>query len=428
MNKIKEYGAFAGTIFLFLLASWMLPPVVQKLMHLCPVRPDGTQEAQAMPQWARRYGVNCAMCHTSYPRLNKVGYMFRRAGFRWPDDIGKEVEIKNIGDFIAMRGRLRYEYNDSRKAGAVTKSDNGFQGSGITLYPAAGALDKTYASEFELSFEADEEVVEVENAYGKGTWGKPDLFFTLKGGIFHPFEGAGASDRPIGNFRPLFQGNAANNGQSTLFTIWGIDQLGLETGVSYKDSHLTVTVFNGINGESGKVKALEKDKDDAKDIQLLFNQFIGDGAFSLYYYNGTAIINGPVVSTATWKNSFQRFALYAYYPLFKKLDLLAGYMRGKDDAATGAENQDTQKDGIFHSEGFFLGLESIIHPHCTLTTRFDYYDPSQDKPNNTKRSLTLGLFFPFENIRYGMDYQYLYTEGAIEKVENKIKLEWQWFF
>jgi hypothetical protein len=38
--------------------------------------------AEAMPMFSRKLGVQCNFCHTTIPRLNEVGYKFRAAGFR----------------------------------------------------------------------------------------------------------------------------------------------------------------------------------------------------------------------------------------------------------------------------------------------------------------------------------------------------------
>ena len=63
----------------------------------CPV-------ASAMPMFARRYGVPCSTCHTSPPRLNETGYRFRAAGFRMPEELGKNVETSNkLTDHIGFR-------------------------------------------------------------------------------------------------------------------------------------------------------------------------------------------------------------------------------------------------------------------------------------------------------------------------------------
>ena len=44
------------------------------------------QPAQAIPAFARKYGVKCYTCHTIPPALNKTGYMFKRLGYRMPPD------------------------------------------------------------------------------------------------------------------------------------------------------------------------------------------------------------------------------------------------------------------------------------------------------------------------------------------------------
>ena len=44
------------------------------------------QPAQAIPAFARKFGVKCYTCHTIPPALNKTGYMFKRLGYRLPPD------------------------------------------------------------------------------------------------------------------------------------------------------------------------------------------------------------------------------------------------------------------------------------------------------------------------------------------------------
>src|SRR5208337_5240529 len=44
------------------------------------------QPAQAIPAFARKFGVKCYTCHTIPPALNKNGYTFKRLGYRMPPD------------------------------------------------------------------------------------------------------------------------------------------------------------------------------------------------------------------------------------------------------------------------------------------------------------------------------------------------------
>ncbi|HWN99952.1 MAG TPA: cytochrome c [Blastocatellia bacterium] len=50
-------------------------------------------KVEAEPSWARRYNAKCTLCHTTYPRLNRTGYEFKRLGYRLP----REVEATGKG-------------------------------------------------------------------------------------------------------------------------------------------------------------------------------------------------------------------------------------------------------------------------------------------------------------------------------------------
>ena len=44
-------------------------------------------EVKAQPSWARKYNADCTLCHTTYPRLNRTGYEFKRLGYRLPQEL-----------------------------------------------------------------------------------------------------------------------------------------------------------------------------------------------------------------------------------------------------------------------------------------------------------------------------------------------------
>lgn len=44
-----------------------------------------TQAAMAMPEFARRYDLSCAACHSAFPRLNKFGEYFAKNNMRLPN-------------------------------------------------------------------------------------------------------------------------------------------------------------------------------------------------------------------------------------------------------------------------------------------------------------------------------------------------------
>src|SRR5262249_23468872 len=39
---------------------------------------EGEFKVEANPAWSRKYNAKCVLCHTTYPRLNRTGYEFKR--------------------------------------------------------------------------------------------------------------------------------------------------------------------------------------------------------------------------------------------------------------------------------------------------------------------------------------------------------------
>src|SRR5574341_679406 len=61
---------------------------------------EGEFKVEANHAWSRKYNAKCTLCHTTYPRLNRTGYEFKRLGYRLP----REVEAKNKGATLQRSG------------------------------------------------------------------------------------------------------------------------------------------------------------------------------------------------------------------------------------------------------------------------------------------------------------------------------------
>jgi hypothetical protein len=220
-----------------------------------------TLEANAMPNFARKLGdVPCSMCHTTIPRLNETGYKFRAAGFRLPEMIGKPQDEKfELGHYFAARLQARYDTQVTNQPNSAPVANviggvagprtttNSLSFQEFTVYPLTGSWGKYFGSLSELSV-SPEDVFEIENAYVRFVYGNKDRFFTGRVGIFHPFEGFGASDRPFSNARPFFQTvpiSAGGRGIPYVFQPWGLDEAGLELGVDISRLSLRAAVLNG---------------------------------------------------------------------------------------------------------------------------------------------------------------------------------------
>ncbi|MBI1806977.1 MAG: hypothetical protein HYR76_08000 [Ignavibacteria bacterium] len=386
------------------------------------------QSAIALPAFARKYNMSCSACHAGVPRLNEVGFKFRAAGFRMPDEIGKAETSSNIGDYIAARTQSRLDWKQTEAPnGAITANSKQLTFAEFSFYPITGGFAKNFASLVELTI-APEEFTEVENAYLRYDNGNENGFFSIRGGIFHPFEGYGASDRPLSNSRPLFQRNASNDNQSTYFTPWGFDEAGVEIGYDFGNTSLRGTLFNGNTTfeEEGKLIAapaqslsgnLSKQSGapsfNSKDIQLLVVHRLTDdgGGISGYFYNG--YIDLPTdptnLSSAFFQNNFQRYALYASYPIEKAL-LLGGYQYGQDKKYNPTS---TAADQSFNSQGFFGEADYNVSEPLWLGLRYDNFDPSTNKDENQLQAVTAFANYSFDNgLQFIGEYQYKDTKKS----------------
>lgn len=348
----------------------------------------------SMPNFARKYSMDCSACHNPIPRLNDFGFKFRAAGYRLPEEIGKDVTSDNLGDYFAGRIQTRWDLSRSESAGGIVTNSNQLTLHEITLYPASGAFGKYLSSLMEITFPPDE-AVELENAYVKATFGEENSFFTVKAGVFHPFEGYGASDRPLGISRPLFQSSKAS---SSVFTPWGYDQAGVELGYSINNTFIRASVFNGILGSGSPAQGggLKKSKGDPsynnKDIQLFVTQLLNkDGAgLSGYFYYGNVDIDN---SSTVYQDTYNRFAIYGSYPIENAL-VLAGYQKGQDDAFNAALNR---VDGTFNSGGFFGELNYKIQDPFWLGVRYAQFDPSESISDNNIKAITGVAYYSLDN-------------------------------
>ncbi len=364
---------------------------------------------QAMPQFARQAGIECSMCHTTIPRLTREGYEFRRAGLRFADEIGavRDWEKKraepsyNVANDFSARLQMNGSYlrrDHATDTGGYTADSHTYNSSKMefkefTLYPLTGGFLGNWASMSEISGTTDE--IEVENAYVRYVKGDADRFCEVRFGVFHPFEGFGASDRPLGLSRPLIQTQAATDGRGTKngFHPWGYDQAGVEAGVQIHDTSVSLTVFNGLieNAEdpaqgSKLKKAAGSPTENNKDFQLFVNQFIGtsDAAVSAYLYQGYLSNGGENL----YQDSFNRYALYVTVPL-SVVDVLAGYGGGSEDVSGATKTA--------NSSGGFVEIDGAVQDNIAAGARLDVYDPTDLVADNSLRAVSAFVNAPLNN-------------------------------
>ena len=370
------------------------------------------RKVDAVPAFSRRFAVSCSACHTTPPRLNETGYRFRAAGFRWPEAIGikESSERLDILDYMSARIQVRFRAKSSKIGSTKTSNVEGLKLQALELYPFIGSWGKYFSTNTKVTF-APGTAPTVENAYLRATIGNQNRFFSVRAGIFHPFDGYGAADSPATISRPFFQTTPSNRDGSTFFTTWGFDQPGAEVGLDYGRTSVRAALLKGLvlRKEDGQFKAsalrgvgLTPRTGNSPDFQLFVNHMFSaeGGGVSLHYYHGNLSL--PVTGSETFfLNKFDRVALYGSYPVLKRLQLMGGVQGGRDHLATGK---------TFVSEGAFVEATVPVNKLSAVGIRYDWFDPARGKVNNELRGITAYVNAWFYNqIRVVAEYQHKRT-------------------
>ena len=93
-------------------------------------------QSEAIPAFARKYGFNCNMCHTSFTKLNDFGQRYRSQGYQIPGQVGGEKTAFEMALPIAFRTMTGLQ-----AAHAQGHTTSGFVLNGLDLL-AAGVMHK----------------------------------------------------------------------------------------------------------------------------------------------------------------------------------------------------------------------------------------------------------------------------------------------
>ena len=361
------------------------------LVLAAPLLP--VSEAQAIPAWARKYNMNCSGCHgPAVPRLNAKGFAFKWAGYRLPEEIGENQEVKQISEYLAARFNMRYVWQKTQSQPADV---NAFVLDNATIF-AGGPIGKSFGVFLEFAHSSDG-VELVNNVYG--VWGKPNSFGGARVGQMHwLLEGGVAGfDRATGISiaspldEPLTEGGVPFN--------FGAHQRGLEAFYVGGKNRLSFEVLNGVNAEGmGDAAGSPRHKDFAAIDQFIYDNN-GSGLTAIAYVGS---IDG-LDPTSGITSHFNRFAVSAN-KIFGTVEFLGGYVYGKDtDLPVGPTFSATSVNG----SGFW-GYAGYTFP-STLTAfgRLDYVNSNRDIANTGNTRYVLGGVLPInlpEYLRMAAEY------------------------
>ena len=355
-----------------------------------------------IPAWARKYKLDCSACHwPAAPRLNGMGIRFRWAGYRMPDEIGQKVDVTEPGHYLAVRGRMRYDYDKTQGVPATSQ----FTWNDVTLF-YSGPFGKNYSGFFEMERAAEDEI-EVVTSFASA-WGSANSYGGLRTGVMHWLlrDGTAGFDRPTGIRTPNPLGTAISTAIPFRFSN---DQLGVEAYYVMGRNRLSAEVLNGITASGA---GTDKDPDTKRDFvvtdQLLFNDQ-GSGLTAVGYYGSLV---GLSASDPALTSHFVRVAGSANW-IINKLELMAGAAYGKDtDLPTAVSATDRTALGYWAYGGYSVPLQQTS---WTWFGRYEFVDPNTDVAGDGAKRFVFGTVLPVslpEYLRLAVEYAHDLKQAA----------------
>ncbi len=304
------------------------------------------KQLPAIPAFARRYHVRCYNCHTIPPVLNKTGYMFKRLGYRLPpDESDTEKAAPKISQLdknipFSITNSLALVANPSFTAektndGITPTSNTSFNLDEAALF-VSGSVPQTnlsYFAQYEL-YQDGQSFMEQANAIY--TAGRANSSYFGKVGEMHLQEGEGTRGAMMLNLfpdPPLILGN-----MNPLNYTLDQHPVGVGGGYTWASPYfkqiLAVTgkVTNGLNADGSEI--LSGSTKNSKDYWLDADYWFGpDGGITFMTVHGSKDqVQDPGLDTQfNYRPTIRRYGLFGNYLFFDKLDVLGGYMRGRDD-------------------------------------------------------------------------------------------------
>jgi len=346
-------------------------------------------QALAIPQFARRFRLNCYACHTIPPVLNEQGYMFKRLGHHLPpalepshapEQVSQLVEkepewtLANNGSFAVAD--FNFSMQRSVQQGQSPSSTSGFQVNAWNAY-FAGWIPNTnffYYSELDIVV-GGQTSPDMPNAHMGYVGGSAKSSWYAIVGREHLQVSEGTRAAEVYSLLPnsplLFENFGPTN--------FVLDQspVGAEVGYTWTSSRyknilgVNVKVTNGDNPDGSEALTLGTSGRNGKDIWADVDWWYApESGISFVTYQGrkTQFQNFGLSNQFSFYPHIRREGVFGNYMIRRdKVDLLAGYLHGNDnweDPVTGAP-------GTYLSNGYFTEVDCYVRRGLALAGRYD---------------------------------------------------------
>ena len=368
---------------------------------------SSSRTAQAIPAFARKYGLPCSACHEAWPKLNNFGQVFKDNGYQLGND--KDAPIFHEPAYWPVSVRITpHWHRENTNRVQVDQAASGVQGvttSGWDLswldILTAGTLNKnisflfTPSADSTASFHFESAWVRFDNLL-KTSWlnikvGKFELdnVFSEKRNLTLSNNGG---PYQIYHYQPTGDVSAG----STPFGI-GDNQLGLEVMGHSKNSYTrySVSVLSSNDGQVGLPTS------NAYDVFLAGSQAFELGGLGLQRVGGFAYLGqlptyyltsgGTAITGAGQGNKrFQRQGFYGIWYV-KRVDFTTMFTHASESAylATGTPSNGTlpvgARDAIWNAA--LIETHFTVNPRWILVNRYEAIRNSQQAIQGTPTDL-----------------------------------------
>jgi hypothetical protein len=307
-----------------------------------------SQPANALPAFARKYGLRCSACHESWPMLNYFGQKFKDNGYQLMND--RDAPIWQNPGYWPVTFRITpiwHRVSTGKVAvdqgtGQTRITSSGFDMSGLDFH-TGGTLEKNFSfyvlpsSDATASFHFETVMARLDNLFGSPwlnlKFGKFELdnllsekrvlTLTGNGGIYQLY-----------HFIPQGDGN--------VFGQMGDNQLGVEVmGHSWNDrTRYSAALLSsndgqvglpyGANAYSGFFTASQAFDTGKAGVQRVgAYAFVGEAPTSWLTSGGP---NGPIGGSGAGNKSFSREGIIGQFYFGQHIDLQVVTQHGSDNA------------------------------------------------------------------------------------------------
>ena len=407
---------------------------------------SSSQPSQAIPAFARKYGLPCSACHIGWPILNVFGQQFRDNGYQLGNDRDSPIYQNPAYWPITFRVTPQWHLESQNKVlvdqtGAEqTVTTTGFDLSGLDIW-TAGTLYKN------ISFSVLPSMAEGDTFHFENAWVRFDNLFktpwmNLKFGKFE-------LDMLLSEKRFLTLSNVGGlwynyqflpPGDINGFGGIGDNQLGVELSGHSKNSYArySIALLSSVDGNPGLTSGGQAGTARTYDVFANVNEGfqvkgLGVQRVGLFGYVGqsptfflTQTVGGVTTPLEAQGNkSFSRVGAYGWW-FIKNLDIETLYMHGQDNVflgnAVAANDPASLPAGAAGPtwNGGFVEAHYTVNPQFILTGRYELVHMSrqantalQATPNlGNVDSFTVGYrWYPIMFSRGGLAFHNEYAQA-----------------